>query len=89
MAKNEQLAAALAPRKADLLATRERLQQQLAPLQAEYDALLAKIQPLEAQLRELGKRIKALEQPAARDIGNELAAIERAIGARTLTNDGQ
>lgn len=85
--KNKELAAALAPRQAALDAERDALLAQIAPLHEQRDALIAQIQPLEAQLRKVQQQIKAIEQPRLRDIGNELAAIARALGARSLVNE--
>jgi predicted nucleic acid-binding Zn-ribbon protein len=67
-----------------LEAERGTIQKQVVPIQAEYDAVVAKIQPLEAQAREIRGRIKAIEQDRLRDVCNQIASIYRAKGARTL-----
>ena len=84
--KNEKLAKVLEPRIAELEATRKDVLAKSAKLHEQRKALLAKIQPLEAELREVNAKIKAVEQPAIREAGNELAAIARALGAKTLSN---
>jgi chaperonin cofactor prefoldin len=86
MMKNEALAKVLAPRVAELEAQRDKVLADVAPLHAKREALLVQIQPLEAELREVNAAIKQAEQPALRDVGNELAAIARALGAKTLVN---
>lgn len=55
-----------------------------APLRAERDALRAKLQPGEAKERELNAAIKALEQPELSNVKNELAAVARALGAKSM-----
>lgn len=84
--KHARIAAQLAPLRAELLAKREAVLADLAPLYAERDALQAQIEALHAQARELQTRIKPAEAPL-RDIGNELAAIERTIGATSMPLD--
>lgn len=84
--KNARIAAQLAPLRAELQAKRDAILTDLAPLYAERDALQAQIEPLRAKLREVQARIKPAEAPL-RDIGNELAAIERTIGATSLPLD--
>lgn len=84
--KNPRIEAQLAPLRAELQAERDHLLAGLAPLYAERDALLGQINPLQDQLREVQARIKPQEVPL-RAIGNELAQIERTIGATSLTLD--
>jgi septal ring factor EnvC (AmiA/AmiB activator) len=84
--KNPRIAETLQPLKDQLEAERASLQEQLEPLQAARAALLAKLQPLEAELRAIDAQITAIEQPKMREIGNELAAIARQLGAVTLVN---
>lgn len=60
----------------------------LDSLKAEYaerDALIAKIQPLEAELYAVQQRIKKGEKPL-REIGLSIAEVHRVKGARSLRN---
>jgi len=84
--KNPRIEAQLAPLREKLQAERDTILAGLAPLYAQRDALQAQIEPLQAQLREVQAQIKPAEAPL-RDIGNELAQIERTIGATSLTLD--
>jgi len=77
--KNAIVEAQLSPVRAELQAKRAAIHAELAATYAERDALIAQIQPLEAKLREVQRVIKAGEAPL-REIGNNLAAIARAIG---------
>lgn len=84
--KNPRIAEVLAPLKASLEAERDEILAASAPLREKRDALVAKIQPLEAQLRDVDDQITAIEQPKLREVGNELAGIARQLGAITLKN---
>lgn len=63
---------------------REAVLAAVAPLHAKREALLAQIQPLEADLRTVNAEIKAAEQPALQNLGNEIAALAKAMGAKSL-----
>lgn len=56
-----------------------------SPLYREREKLVAKIQPLEDELRAVDAKIKEAEKPLY-EIGNGLAQLARAGGARTITN---
>lgn len=84
--KNPRVAEALAPLRAQLEAERDTILKQSAALHAKRAELVAQIQPLEAKLREVDAAIDKIEQPRLREVGNELAAIARQLGAKTLTN---
>lgn len=86
--KNPRIAEVLAPLRAQLEAERDEILRASAPLHERRQALLDKIQPLEAQLKAVEDEIDRIEQPAIRNVGNELAAIERQLGAVTLVNEG-
>lgn len=58
----------------------------LVELHAQRDALIAQIQPIENELREVQAKIKGIEQPRLRDVGNAIADCARARGARSLRN---
>jgi len=57
-----------------------------APLRAARDKLLAKIQPLEAQERELIKQIHAIERPRLAEIDNQLGGLAKAMGGKQLSD---
>lgn len=69
---------------AELKAAREEILKKSAPLHVKRDALVAKIQPLEAELQTINKQIKVIEHPALLQIGNQIASIARAQGAASL-----
>lgn len=89
MTKNPRVAEALAPLKLQFEAEKAEILFQSAPLHEQRESLVAKIQPLEAALRNVDAQIDAIENPRLRNVGNELAAIARQIGAITLVNDGE
>ena len=79
----------------ELAGTRKKLEDEKAailarsaPLHGKRAKLLEKIQPLEAELRKVNAEIKAIEQPAIVEVGNQIAAIARAQGATTLKARG-
>lgn len=78
MANKESLTHLKAARKA-LEEERAKILSQLAPLHARRDALIAQMQPMEKELREVQAQIKSVEQPKLREIGNQIAAIVRAF----------
>lgn len=82
------MATTLLELKSALEVERDALLAQTAPLHAQADALRAQIAPLEAQLREINQQIKAIEQPKLNAVSRDLAGIARALGARTLVNEG-
>lgn len=67
-----------------LEAERNTIAQQSAPLRAERDQLNAQIAPLETRHRELTAQIRAIELPKLADLDNKIAALHRAMGARSL-----
>jgi uncharacterized coiled-coil DUF342 family protein len=68
-----------------LEAEKQRILDSLTPEYTERDELNAKMQPLEARMREVQKVIKEKERPL-REIGNSIAEIHRVKGAKTLRN---
>jgi hypothetical protein len=79
----------------DLWAQSERLksekaaiQERSAGLRSEREALRQKVAPLEAEMRDLDKQIKAIEGPRLFDIDNQIAALARAMGARSVAHEG-
>lgn len=53
-------------------------------LRDEREQLNAQIQPLEARHRELTAQIRAIELPKLPELDNKIAALHRAMGARSL-----
>lgn len=53
-------------------------------LRTERDQVVAQIQPLELRARELTQQIRAIELPRVADLDNKIAALHRAMGARSL-----
>lgn len=89
IAKSDALSDALAGVKTRLEGERAAVLEKAAPLQKRREELLTKISPLEVELRDVNKQIKEIEQPALRDIGQQLARIARAEGAKTLRNGNE
>lgn len=63
---------------------RDQIRAKVAPKRARRDALVAKIHPLEKQLRAIDEDIKALERPRLAELDNQIAALLRAMGALSL-----
>lgn len=53
-------------------------------LRIERDQVVAEIQPRELRHRELTQQIRAIELPRVADLDNKIAALHRAMGARSL-----
>jgi uncharacterized coiled-coil DUF342 family protein len=71
-----------------LKSDRAAITEQLAPIIAERDALREQIRPLEDKLREMNLAIRKRQQELGiSGIDNDLASLERALGARSLTAD--
>jgi uncharacterized coiled-coil DUF342 family protein len=69
---------------AKLEAEREQINAQSRPLRTERDQVTAQIAPLETRHRELTQQIRAIELPRLADLDNRIAALHRAMGARSL-----
>ena len=85
MSKTTRVSTQLETMKTQLEKERDEILRATAPLHREREKLVAKIQPLELELRTLDEQIKEKEKPLY-DIGNGLAQLARAGGARVLTN---
>lgn len=85
MATKSRVAQQLETLRAKLESERDEITRVTSPLYKQREALVAKIQPLEAQLHEVDEKIKDAEKPLY-EIGNGLAQIARAGGARVLAN---
>lgn len=74
-----------------LLARKKELEAEVASIKAASgpvrkfrDELQAKLQPMEAKLREMNGEIKRIEQPALSNAEMELAALARALGSKSM-----
>lgn len=57
-----------------------------APLREKRDALVAEMQPLEVEARELTQQLNALERPQLAVLKMELATIARALGGKRMSD---
>jgi uncharacterized coiled-coil DUF342 family protein len=67
-----------------LQAEKARLDKVVGPLRAKRDAVVAKMQPLEAEARELAEKIKE-HQPALAAVNEQLGALAKAMGGKALS----
>lgn len=67
-----------------LMAKKQAIVDEAAPLRAKRDALLAQMAPLQEQERELIAQYKAIEAPMAA-IDEQLSAMARATGGKSLS----
>src|ERR1700749_397496 len=67
-----------------LQAKKEVLQKKSAPLYKEREALLKKIHPLEDELREINKKIQKIERRHLGNLDNQISAIAKAMGGRSM-----
>lgn len=72
--------------RSDLEVERTSLLHQSAPHRKHREDLLAKIQPLEAQLREVDGRIKEIERPRLAEIDGQLGKLAVAMGGKAMNN---
>lgn len=68
----------------DLELKRLTLLQQSEPLRARRAALVEKITPLEQELREVNKALKAIEQPRLGELMSAINIVERGLGLAGL-----
>lgn len=54
------------------------------PYRHKREELIAQIQPLEAKLRQVDDEIKKIERPRLSEINNELGALAKAMGGRSI-----
>jgi uncharacterized coiled-coil DUF342 family protein len=74
----------LAQKKQELAA----LTAKTAPLRAKRDKLRDKLAPMEAELRELNQQIKQVEGNTLFDLHNDIGALQRGLGAKSLRAEG-
>ncbi len=74
----------LAEQLENLKAERRKIAELVAPLRAKRDALQAKFAPIENQMRELAKQIRETEGARAFELDQEIAVLQRGLGAATL-----
>jgi hypothetical protein len=68
-----------------LTADKEAILKRSAPFRAERDKVMEQMGPLQAKRRELDRKIIEIERPALAEIDTKLAAIARATGGRVLS----
>lgn len=68
-----------------LQAKRKELAAPVEELRAKRDALAAQLAPIEAEMRELTNAMKP-HLPALAAVDNEIAAIAKAMGGKTIVN---
>jgi predicted nuclease with TOPRIM domain len=71
-----------------LMKEKEALVAKAKPFRDERDRLRAQMAPLEEKEREAIKKYRAIEQPRMAEIDNQLAALARATGGRSLNGAG-
>jgi uncharacterized protein YaaN involved in tellurite resistance len=86
MAKTTKVSAQLDNLRRQLETERDDILRTTSPLYREREKLVAKIQPLELELKAVDDKIKDAEKPMY-DIGNGLAQLARAQGAKIITNE--
>lgn len=69
----------------DLTAQKEKIVTKTEPLHVERDAILAEVQPKLDRVRELEKSYRAVEQPRLAEIDNQISALARAMGGRSMS----
>ena len=67
---------------------RAELAAKAAPLRERYNALAKQIAPVEAEMRELANQFKAIEQPRLAELDNQIGALARAMGGRSIKHGG-
>lgn len=74
----------------ELSERKEAIEQRLAPIRAEYEAIHQRISPEVAKLRELGREMKRIrESDQLVNICNEMSAIARSTGGRAISDATQ
>lgn len=71
-----------------LQAERAPLAAQVAALREKRDALARKLEPMEAELRAMAKEIAAIERPRLAELDNQIGALARAMGGRSIKHGG-
>lgn len=74
----------LAPLVKKLEEEKESILKRSEPYRQKREELVSKIQPLEAELRKVDKEIQKIERPRLPMISNELGALAKAMGGRSM-----
>lgn len=69
----------------NLIAERNKIEDIVGPLREKRNALAAKIQPIEDEMRNIALQIKEAQSERAFDLDNEIATLSRALGARSMS----
>lgn len=70
----------------ELQAKKAAIQKKSAPLYEKRQKLLDQVQPLEVKLREINKEIQKIERPHLGELDNQISAIARAMGGRSMSD---
>jgi uncharacterized coiled-coil DUF342 family protein len=68
----------------ELKGKRDALAKKSAPLRAKRDKILEEIQPKLDEIRKLEAKYREIEQPELAGLDNQIGALARALGAKTL-----
>lgn len=71
---------------ATLQAEKDEILSRSIPLRAERDALIAEMAPLLAKEKEIIQQYLAIERPRLSELDNQIAALAKAMGGRSLSN---
>lgn len=69
-----------------LQAKKAAIQKKSAPLYEKREKILKELQPLEVKLREVNKQIQAIERPHLGELDNQISAIAKAMGGRSMSD---
>lgn len=68
---------------------KETIMKKSEPFRRKREELLRQIQPLENELRKIDEKIKEAERPRLPQINNELGALAKAMGGRSMNQGNQ
>lgn len=68
---------------------RDAIQKKAEPYRNQREELLRQIQPLEVKLRKVDEKIKEIERPRLPEINNELGALAKAMGGRSMNENNE
>jgi len=69
----------------ELQAEKEALRSKSQPIRDKRDKLQEKLQPIEDEMRELAKQFKAIEGTRMFELDQQIGAIARAMGGKTMS----
>lgn len=71
----------------ELMERKEKVRLKSKPLWDRYNVLQAQYDPINNEMREIAKKIHAIERPVLPEIDMQLSAIARALGGRRLSDN--